>query len=643
MTVKRMIVFLAALVLILPGSVFSLDWVEDQTTLNPTGFPWPSNSYKIWTVGEFGDFYGVCWIGVNEDGFLERVIPDYGIDDLVFGWTVDAEFFDGVVVPTSLREIKVGNWDPDVEGNEVMLLTWQGEMTFFHNMGSAFVPDWEAMNNPFEDIIIPDNLFTLDVGYIDHDDLSDVVFGYDMFLYHYEWNGATWVQEDTLMVFEQRMPFAVQLYDLDNDQDSDIILTSDRPCQWLSYEVIENQSTINEIQFGDFVQLPTWLGYQVAADMTGDGTVEMIFMNGFQEPDNEDPFLWKDPLWFNLNQTEFFALNDENETINFAHRIRYYQTPGVHEVFISGEINGMGWQTNDWCGDIFNSVSPEWLVSHGMAFDDFNGDEVKDLVYHNADNDLKKLRNEGTDLAPVWVEDPSIFYFETPSEVTAFSFKNIDGSGLKDVILQVDNEVHLYQGLYGGGWGRKESWEAALPLIGYQPFAFGDFDGDGDCDLVVNSTEESSFYMNVGEGGEPEWQYIPNPFPVTERSWAWPMFFDFDDDGREDLQIGEKIYLSRNSSGVNTQTALPTEFSVGINPNPFNAMTTVKMSIPSAGNYNVVLFDLLGRKVQTLMDKPLTRGQMSFSINGESLASGSYYLTISGPNVNTTQKVTLLK
>lgn len=78
-------------------------------------------------------------------------------------------------------------------------------------------------------------------------------------------------------------------------------------------------------------------------------------------------------------------------------------------------------------------------------------------------------------------------------------------------------------------------------------------------------------------------------------------------------------------------------------PNPFNAQTNISYNIP--GNIHVTLevFDLLGRKIQTLVDEFQTPGSYSVTWDGTNEASGIYLYTLRTGNYTQSNRMLLLK
>ncbi|MFT4604562.1 MAG: hypothetical protein ACI9W4_001295 [Rhodothermales bacterium] len=70
------------------------------------------------------------------------------------------------------------------------------------------------------------------------------------------------------------------------------------------------------------------------------------------------------------------------------------------------------------------------------------------------------------------------------------------------------------------------------------------------------------------------------------------------------------------------------EFELSQNyPNPFNPVTTVEFALPETVEVRLEVFDVLGRRVQTLVNGPMDAGYHSVQFNGERLAGRGGQLT----------------
>ncbi len=98
-----------------------------------------------------------------------------------------------------------------------------------------------------------------------------------------------------------------------------------------------------------------------------------------------------------------------------------------------------------------------------------------------------------------------------------------------------------------------------------------------------------------------------------------------------------------------TEARLPEEFYLSQNyPNPFNGFTTIKYDVPFDENnetlqIKLTVYDILGRKVATLVDKYEKPGTYEILFNGNNLSSGVYIYRLRGENFVQTRKMLLLK
>ena len=89
---------------------------------------------------------------------------------------------------------------------------------------------------------------------------------------------------------------------------------------------------------------------------------------------------------------------------------------------------------------------------------------------------------------------------------------------------------------------------------------------------------------------------------------------------------------------------IPTEFGLTQNyPNPFNPSTTINYSIPVGGFVNLSVYNLLGEKVATLVDKNLQVGTYAAQFNAENLPSGMYIYKLTTNGFNQSMKMMLTK
>ena len=90
--------------------------------------------------------------------------------------------------------------------------------------------------------------------------------------------------------------------------------------------------------------------------------------------------------------------------------------------------------------------------------------------------------------------------------------------------------------------------------------------------------------------------------------------------------------------------AIPHEFKLFQNyPNPFNPATSIKYSIPKQNLVKLVIFDVLGREVTTLVNEMKLAGDYSVTFDGSGYASGVYFYRIEVGDFMDVKKMVLIK
>ncbi|HLP17787.1 MAG TPA: T9SS type A sorting domain-containing protein, partial [Bacteroidota bacterium] len=90
--------------------------------------------------------------------------------------------------------------------------------------------------------------------------------------------------------------------------------------------------------------------------------------------------------------------------------------------------------------------------------------------------------------------------------------------------------------------------------------------------------------------------------------------------------------------------AEPKEFALAQNyPNPFNPSTAFRFTVPSATPVRLIVYDLLGREVATVVDRMMEAGTHTVQWNASALSSGVYVYRLAAGSFTETKKLTLQK
>ena len=93
---------------------------------------------------------------------------------------------------------------------------------------------------------------------------------------------------------------------------------------------------------------------------------------------------------------------------------------------------------------------------------------------------------------------------------------------------------------------------------------------------------------------------------------------------------------------------MPVSYNLSQNyPNPFNPTTKIDYELPYDGQVSIILYDISGREVLSLLNEVKTAGYYTVQFNGSNLASGVYFYRLvvshSNPNFIMAKKMTVIK
>jgi uncharacterized delta-60 repeat protein len=123
-----------------------------------------------------------------------------------------------------------------------------------------------------------------------------------------------------------------------------------------------------------------------------------------------------------------------------------------------------------------------------------------------------------------------------------------------------------------------------------------------------------------------------------------------------------KVYVTGMSTGIGTMydyatiqysqsvgikkisDIVPTKYSLSQNyPNPFNPTTKLKFDIARLSDTKIVVYNIMGREVQTLVNESLQPGTYEISFDGSELSSGVYFYRIITNDFVGTKRMSLIK
>jgi hypothetical protein len=171
---------------------------------------------------------------------------------------------------------------------------------------------------------------------------------------------------------------------------------------------------------------------------------------------------------------------------------------------------------------------------------------------------------------------------------------------------------------------------------GVMKFSQGDFTGDGNPELVVSY--QADFYDST---------------TITHRTWNGSAWEEVEEKIQMEPQINIRLLSYDGATGIsveNIDIITPEDYVLNQNyPNPFNPTTTIRFSLPLEKEISLVVYDMLGREVKTLIaNQEFSSGSYEVTWDatnnmGSKVVSGNYIATLKFGNFTKSIKMMLLK
>jgi hypothetical protein len=330
-----------------------------------------------------------------------------------------------------------------------------------------------------------------------------------------------------------------------------------------------------------------------------------------------------------LDRTSFFFGGNPLDTIP---DLVIYSNPRGSQSSLPrahGDINGDGYgdfetSSNIWNGTYiyYGSAHPDTIPTDTLAgvggytmaiVRDLNGDGRDDLVNSGCPDFRVHLGSDNISLMP----DFNLHFPGCNGSQDFFTTAwDYNRDGINDLVA-IDRTIPLSWGtlrLYlGYHWLNPdaifviEGREPPLNLVGITTAAgLGDINGDGIQDLAIGATN-----------------------------------------GDNDGTRGRVVILSGDTTlrvdAKEPRAKVPSDLSVTVYPNPFNAETTISLNLPAyTSAVQLTIFNLLGQIAQQAAIRNAV-GTVEYHLNAGVLSTGVYLLRVTAGSLTSTQKLVVLK
>ncbi len=107
------------------------------------------------------------------------------------------------------------------------------------------------------------------------------------------------------------------------------------------------------------------------------------------------------------------------------------------------------------------------------------------------------------------------------------------------------------------------------------------------------------------------------------------------------------IMIKTTNGGIwvqNISTEVPAAFALEQNyPNPFNPETKIKFDVAKQSDVKIIVYDITGREVQTLVNENMKPGVYEVTFEGSGFTSGVYFYKLQTENFTETKRMILVK
>jgi len=141
------------------------------------------------------------------------------------------------------------------------------------------------------------------------------------------------------------------------------------------------------------------------------------------------------------------------------------------------------------------------------------------------------------------------------------------------------------------------------------------------CEMTRTASDKLHFFFREGEGGTDVYKQLTYLSVPTQG-------------------VKDKIL----SLPDNIANELPRSFKLFQNyPNPFNPATTIRFDLKQNAHVKITIFNLLGQRIETIVDQTMTAGFKAVVWNAAHLPSGKYYYRLQADDFTDVKQMTLIK
>jgi len=158
----------------------------------------------------------------------------------------------------------------------------------------------------------------------------------------------------------------------------------------------------------------------------------------------------------------------------------------------------------------------------------------------------------------------------------------------------------------------------------------------------IGSNDITQTVPGFAPGGDYVFVAYLGDYPATVTDSSCLYFTKYGSIPGEASDWSQSNWWSREVTSM--ESSLPGVYALSQNyPNPFNATTIIHYELPSGGQVNLEVYNMLGQKVATLVDEGQGAGYKTASWDASEVSSGLYFYRLTAGDFTETKRMMLVK
>lgn len=224
-------------------------------------------------------------------------------------------------------------------------------------------------------------------------------------------------------------------------------------------------------------------------------------------------------------------------------------------------------------------------------------------------------------------------------------------SGEIDIMEYLGHDTKKVYGTihYGGSWPNNKSSGGSYSL------ASGGFNDDFHTFTLIWEERKMEWYVDgILYSTKTNWNTAGHSFPAPfDQNFHfilnlavggnWPGYPDETTVFPQEYVI-DYVRVYQSITGIDDEKYLQNDFSLSQNyPNPFNGQTIINYKVSKTSHVKLILTDMLGRTITTIVNKIQEPGSYSVSLDASNISSGVYVYSLYTGNYYSSRKLMLVK